>query len=201
MASRQLKEERAEAAAKLAAKEVGEINRARERDQGFKLGTEREFKEARAEVAAKLAAKDLEDANLLREREIAMGHKQQEEQGPGLIGSMVNAVKDAVVGKTQEAAHATSDYTSSAAQKAKEAKDATVDKAAEYAADKAREAKDYTADKAKQGKDATVDTLGNVKDKTMGLFSGDRDDDEPNYRTNQMAKVPLFPYLLYICFP
>ncbi|KAK4272794.1 hypothetical protein QN277_021300 [Acacia crassicarpa] len=228
MASGQFKEDRAEAAAKLTAKDIGDVNRARERDYGSQWTTEREFKEARAEVAAKLAAKDLEDANRLRERDQEHLVEDREDQGPGVVGSMFKAVQDtyqhakeAVVGKTQDAANTAGDYAADKAretkdatkqkagefaEKAREAKDATVDKAAEYtgyAAEKAKEAKDttvqkageykdYTAEKAKEGKDTTLGKLGELKDKAMGFFSGKKDEPQHyEYGTGEIDKDKL----------
>ncbi|XP_054804399.1 embryonic protein DC-8-like [Prosopis cineraria] len=195
MASGQFKEDRAEAAAKLSAKDIGDVNREREREYGSQWTTEREFREARAEVAAKLAAKDLEDANRLREREqeLLAG---REKQGPGVMGSMFKAVhdtyehaKEAVVGKTHDAANTAGEYKDYAAhkagetgdatkqkagefvEKARETKDATVDKASEYtgyAADKAKEAKDATVQKTGEYKDYTADKAKEGKDTTLG---------------------------------
>ncbi|XP_027353211.1 embryonic protein DC-8-like [Abrus precatorius] len=187
MASRQqFKEDRAEAAAKLAAKDIGDINRANEREEGYTLHSDAHFKQARAEAAAKLAAKDLEDVN--RARESAMQEQREDEQQkPSVIGSMFRAAKEAVVGKPQEGAEVrdrsvenppgvydstwektketkdaakqkAEEYADYASQKAKETKDKTMDKAGEY--------KDYAADKAKEAKDATVQKAGEYKDYT-----------------------------------
>ncbi|KAK2418321.1 late embryogenesis abundant protein ECP63 [Trifolium repens] len=174
MASRKVyKEDRAEAAAKLAAKDIGDINRTNEREEGYSLNSETQFKQARAEAAAKLAAKDLEDVNRAKESAFnatsATGYYQQEEK-PGVIGSvgsMFKAAKDAVVGKSYEAGEKAKDTTDYAAQKTKEN--------ADYAAERAREAKDttankageytnYAAEKAKEAKDATVQKAGEYKD-------------------------------------
>ncbi|XP_028789978.1 late embryogenesis abundant protein ECP63-like [Neltuma alba] len=201
MASGQFKEDRAEAAAKLTAKDIGDVNRERERDYGLRE----------------------------REQEHLVGREKQ--QGPGVMGSMFKAVQDtyehakgAVVGKTHDAANTAGEYKDYAAhkagetkdatkqkagefaEKAREAKDATVDKAAEYtgyAADKAKEAKDataqkageykdYTAEKAKEGKDTTFGKLGELKDKAMGFFSGKKDETQQYaYETGAMDKDKL----------
>ncbi|RDX69589.1 hypothetical protein CR513_51272, partial [Mucuna pruriens] len=191
MASRQqLKEEKAEAAAKLAAREIGDINRAKERDERYNLHSDVNFKQARAEAAAKLAAKDLEDVNRARERAWS---EQRDENKPGVIRSMLRAVtgtydhaKEAVVGKPHDhdavdynlpGAHdyptkggsKMGEYTDYATQKAKETKDATKQKAgdyADYASQKAKESKDYVADRAKDAKDATLQKAGEYKDYT-----------------------------------
>ncbi|XP_019454945.1 PREDICTED: embryonic protein DC-8-like isoform X2 [Lupinus angustifolius] len=187
MASRQdFKEDRAEAAAKLAAKDIGDVNREREREQGFNLNSEVNFKQARAEAAAKLAAKDLEDVNRAREQ-YGLG---EHEQKPGLIGSMLKAAKEAVVGKnnnedievrehspnytthrykdtSENTGSKVGEYTDYAAQKTKETKDYAVDKAKEAkdtTINKAGEYKDYTVDKAKQAKDATMNKAGEYTD-------------------------------------
>ncbi|KAK7337164.1 hypothetical protein VNO77_17725 [Canavalia gladiata] len=183
MASRQeFKEDRAEAAAKLAAKDIGDVNRTNEREESYTLHSDIHFKEARAEAAAKLAAKDLEDVN--RARESAFREKQRycDEQKPGVIGSMFRAAKEAVVGKPHEGVEVRDrgtspgvyDYTT---QKTTETKDATKQKAGEYAdytSQKAKEAKDkageyknYAADKMKEAGDATMNKAKEAKDATM----------------------------------
>ncbi|KAK7284942.1 hypothetical protein RJT34_19696 [Clitoria ternatea] len=177
----QFKEDRAEAAAKLAAKDIGDINRTNERDEGYTLNSELNFKQARAEAAAKLAAKDLEDVN--RAKHAAFTEHRHDEQKPGVIGSMFRAAKEAVVGKPHEEATQTNyspgmydsatgkakEYKDYTAEKAKETKDATMQKAgeyADYASQKAKETKDMTMDKAKEAKDKTVEKASEYKDYT-----------------------------------
>ncbi|CAJ1889574.1 unnamed protein product [Sphenostylis stenocarpa] len=190
----QFKGDRAEAAAKLAAKDIGDINRANERDASYDLHPEVNFKQARAEAAAKLAAKDLEDVNRMRDNTVTTLKEQQhyDDNRPGVIGSMFRAAKEAVVGKphdvvetsprvydstTREKVRETKEqggskmgeYADYATQKAKETKDATMQKTGEYtdyATQKAKESKDYAAEKAKQAKDATVQKAGEYKDYT-----------------------------------
>ncbi|KAG4928376.1 Late embryogenesis abundant protein ECP63 [Glycine max] len=200
MASRrQFKEERAEAAAKLAAKDIGDINRANERDEGYDLRNEANFKKARAEAAAKLAAKDLEDANRLRDSTlINTTCHDHDENKPGLIGSMLRAAKEAVVGKPH---HDEVDNSSGVYEKAKETKvDAAGSKMGEYAdyatqkaretKQKAKEAKDYAADKAKDAKDTTVQTAAK---RAIGFFSGGNKDqtkeEEETSRRMQEVRV------------
>ena len=159
MASRQFEEERAEAAAKLAAKDAGDVSRERHEEEGTNVSSEKKFKEERAEAASKLAAKDLEDVN--RER-----NQNTEQQKPGVIGSMIRAVQDTfehakevVVGKSQDvgekgaevreiSAEKSRGIYDAATEKAKETKDATKEKAGEY--------KDYAAQKAQETMDATI---------------------------------------------
>ncbi|BAT85794.1 hypothetical protein LR48_Vigan641s002500 [Vigna angularis] len=187
----QFKGDRAEAAAKLAAKDIGDINRANERNDNFDLHSEANFKQARAEAAAKLAAKDLEDVNKMRDNNATTFKEQQHytENKPGVIGSMFRAAKEAVVGKPHDAVETCpgvydssreritkeqggskmGEYADYATQKARETKDATVQKAGEYtdfATQKAKESKDYAADKAKEAKDATVQKASEYKDYT-----------------------------------
>jgi len=185
----QFKGDRAEAAAKLAAKDIGDINRAQERDENFDLHSEANFKQARAEAAAKLAAKDLEDVNRMRDNSSTAFKEQQRysENRPGVIGSMFRAAKEAVVGKPhpetspgaydscrervtkEQGGSKMGEYADYATQKAKETKDATVQKAGEYtdfATQKAKESKDYAADKAREAKDATLQKASEYKDYT-----------------------------------
>ena len=173
MASRQqFKEDRAEAAAKLAAKDIGDINRTNERDEGYDLHDEANFKQARAEAAAKLAAKDLEDANRLRDNTFNTWKEQHQhdENKPGVIGSMFRAAKEAVVGKPHhEEVYAKEtkmgEYSDYATQKARETKQ-KAGEYTDYAAQKAKETKDYAAEKAKNAKDTTVQKAGEYKDYT-----------------------------------
>ncbi|TKY62058.1 Embryonic protein DC-8 [Spatholobus suberectus] len=167
MASRQqFKEDRAEAAAKLAAKDIGDINRAKERDEGYDLHNEANFKQARAEAAAKLAAKDLEDVNRLRS-DSAWKEPRDDESKPGVIGSMVRAAKEAVVGKPHDAVDNSSrGVYDSAKEKARETKDEGGSKVGEYASQKAKETKDHAADKAMEAKDTTMQKAGEYKDYT-----------------------------------
>ncbi|QHO26029.1 putative glycosyltransferase [Arachis hypogaea] len=167
-----------------------------------------ESREQLKEESAEQTAKDLEEVNKAR------NHDHDEQQKPGVIGSMLRAVhdtyesaKDAVVGKrdntTTNAASSditttnkgeefggfgagevrdisigkaknAKDYTKEqadyAAEKVKESKDATVEKAGEYtdyASQKAKETKDAASQKAKETKDATMDKAKEAKDKTV----------------------------------
>jgi len=187
----QFKGDRAEAAAKLAAKDIGDMNRANERDENFDLHNEANFKQARAEAAAKLAAKDLEDVNRMRDHTATSFKEQQGENRPGVIGSMFRAAKEAVVGKPHDVVETSprgygydssrdrvtneqggskmGEYADYATQKAKETKDATMQKAGEYtdfATQKAKEGKDYAADRAKEAKDATAQKAAEYRDYT-----------------------------------
>ncbi|KAL2340791.1 hypothetical protein Fmac_008731 [Flemingia macrophylla] len=68
MVSRQqFKEERVEPTTKLSTKDIGDINKANERDEGFTLNSELNFKPTRAKAVAKLVAKDLEDMKRAKE--------------------------------------------------------------------------------------------------------------------------------------
>ncbi|KAK7378725.1 hypothetical protein VNO80_04172 [Phaseolus coccineus] len=193
MASGQeFKGDRAEAAAKLAAKDIGDINRQNERDESFDLHSETNFRQARAEAAAKLAAKDMEDVNRMRDHTHSTTTFEEQHYGenrPGVIGSMFRAAKEAVVGKphttvetslrgndsnrergTKEQGESKmGEYADYATQKAKETKDATMQKAGEYtdyATQKAKESKDYAADRTKEAKDATLQKAAEYRDYT-----------------------------------
>ncbi|KAJ1418887.1 Late embryogenesis abundant protein [Sesbania bispinosa] len=194
MASRQqFKGDRAEAAAKLCAQDIGDVNRANERDEGYTLNSETNFKQARAEAASKLAAKDLEDVNRAKQSAMSAASSEQHQQKPGVIGSMLKAVqgtyehaKEAVVGKGQETGEVRDtsvetfskdqtgskmgEYTDFATQKARERNEATKQKAgeyADYASQKAKETKDTTMNKAGEYKDYAAEKAKEAKDATM----------------------------------
>ncbi|KAL2345157.1 hypothetical protein Fmac_006442 [Flemingia macrophylla] len=206
------KEERAEAAAKLAAKDIGDINRANESEEGYTLNSELNFKQARAEAAAKLAAKDLEDVKRAKE-ESAWREPRVEENKPGVIGSMFRAVqhaKEAVVGKPHEttdqnspgvyekvketkdaAASKVGEYADYAGQKARETKDATKQKAgeyADYASQKAKETSEYAGNKAMEAKDYTAEKAKEGKDTATGKLGELKDRAMGFFTANSNAK-------------
>ncbi|PON56129.1 Late embryogenesis abundant protein LEA [Parasponia andersonii] len=179
--SKQSKTEEAEAAAKLAATDLEEVNRQKKYEEGIKME---------------------ETTTDTHQRQ------QQEEEKPGVIGSVLKAVhesyehaKEAVVGKsgpetTREGEdsyaaeklaregeynrddRSTSDdsatgkaeeYKDYTTQKAKETKEQAARKTEEYeaaAAERAGEAKDSAADKAKQAKETTLGKAKEAKDTT-----------------------------------
>ncbi|CAN7009137.1 unnamed protein product [Brassica oleracea var. botrytis] len=142
---KQLKAERAEVAARLAAEDLHDINK-HHRD----------------------------NVTMYKVTERTVEHPREQER-PGVIGSVFRAVKenyvharDAVVGKSHDVAESTREGAQIASEKAAEAKDATLEKAkdtADYTAEKAREAKDKTAEKIGEYKDYTVDKAVEAKDK------------------------------------
>lgn len=102
----------------------------------------RQAKEERAEAAARLAVSDLKDINKERQQEttvtgvdVTVEHPPQQQQGPGMFGSMLRAVhdtyehaKEVVVGKSQDAATATKETADSAADKTRGAYDTAAGK-------------------------------------------------------------------------
>ncbi|TXG58381.1 hypothetical protein EZV62_016210 [Acer yangbiense] len=134
--------------------------------------TTRREKELRAEAAVRQAAADLRDVN----RE-ADNQPPQQQQKPGVIGSVLRTVqgtyehaKEAVVGKSYDAAESTREATESAAEKAKQAKDTTTEKAKETtnsALEKAKEAKNKTVEKTGETKDSALGKAKEAKDKTV----------------------------------
>ncbi|XP_039174169.1 late embryogenesis abundant protein ECP63 [Eucalyptus grandis] len=129
MASRQAKEERAEEAARIAASELRDVNRDREREREYGAGGER------------VAAFDALD--------------QPQQQRPGMIGSVLRAVhdtyehaKEVVVGKSHDAAETGREGAEYTADRSREGYDATTGKAKEY--------KDYTTEKAKETTDSAA---------------------------------------------
>ena len=200
MASGQeFKGDRAEAAAKLAAKDIGDINRQNERDENFDLHSETNFRQARAEAAAKLAAKDLEDVNRMRDHThstTTFKEQRYDENRPGVIGSMFRAAKEAVVGKPhtvetslsgndsnrervtkEQGGSKMGEYADYSTQKAKERKDERMQKAGEYTdfpTQKAKESKDY-AERIKEAKDATLQKAAEYKDYTAEKAKEEKD--------------------------
>ncbi|KAL3570951.1 hypothetical protein D5086_028200, partial [Populus alba] len=119
----------------------------------------RHEKEERAEAAAWQAASDLRDVNREREcyeeREAKMATDQPQQERPGVIGSVLRSVadtlghaKDAVVGKSFEAAEQTRETADAAEEKARENKDSVAEKAKGY--------KNYTTQKAKETTDSAA---------------------------------------------
>ncbi|KAH7553634.1 hypothetical protein JRO89_XS12G0036500 [Xanthoceras sorbifolium] len=140
-------------------------------------------KQERAEAAARQAASDLRNVNRGTElygggtyRVVETDQPKQEQQRPGVIGTVLRAVqgtyehaKEAVVGKSYDAAETTKEGTESAVEKARQAKDTTTEKAREttdQAAKKTEEYMDSAAQKAKETKESAKGKVGEYADKT-----------------------------------
>ncbi|ESW34825.1 hypothetical protein PHAVU_001G184600 [Phaseolus vulgaris] len=170
MASGQeFKGDRAEAAAKLAAKDIGDINRQNERDENFDLHSETNFRQARAEAAAKLAAKDLEDVNRMRDHThstTTFKEQRYDENRPGVIGSMFRAAKEAVVGKPHTVEASLSGNDSNRERVTKEqGNDSNRERVTkEQGGSKMGEYADYSTQKAKERKDERMQKAGEYTD-------------------------------------
>lgn len=128
----------------------------------------RHEKEERAEAAAWQAASDLRDVNREREcyeeREAKMATDQPQQERPGVIGSVLRSVadtlghaKDAVVGKSFEAAEQTRGTADAAEEKARENKDS--------AACKIDETKESAKEKVEKTKESAKQKIGEYEDK------------------------------------
>ena len=150
--TRQFKEERAEATAKLAAFDLSNVNRERsECEEGVKTTEQTQYSQQQCH--------------------------QEQDQRPGVIGSVMKVVhdtyehaKEAVVGKTQETTESTRETTEQAAEKAKEVKDRAAEKAREAKDTTAEKTKykDYTTEKAKETTEKAAEKARETEDSTKG---------------------------------
>ncbi|KAK7277464.1 hypothetical protein RJT34_22477 [Clitoria ternatea] len=179
MASRQ-QEDRAEAAAaKVAAKDLEELNRARHLNLGAEDQHQQDEQKRGVIGSVIRAVQDTyENAReaVVGKKDPADSHTKTEvvhrfNNDDNLVGAGqvrdISANKspgiyDSATGKAKEAKDKTvekgGEYKNYAAEKAKEGKDAAMNKMGEYG--------DYTAEKAKEGKDATMNKMGEYRDYT-----------------------------------
>ncbi|KAK7345447.1 hypothetical protein VNO77_16051 [Canavalia gladiata] len=195
MASRQQPEDRAEAAAKVASKELEQVNKARDHNLAIE-DQQQHDQEKRGVISSVLRAVQgtYENAKgaVVGKKDPAdpyttevVHHVNVEDEdartgevrdiSPNKAGSKVGEYADYASQKAKETKDATAqkagEYTDYASQKAKEAKDKTMEKGGEYkdyAAEKAKEAKDATMNKAGEYKDYTAEKTKEGKDTTMG---------------------------------
>ncbi|KAJ8537715.1 hypothetical protein K7X08_014255 [Anisodus acutangulus] len=199
MESRQaVKEERAEAAARVAADELHDVNKER-RDQ-----SQREYEQKPGVIGS-----------IIKSVQGTLGHAKDAVTGKAhdtaavtsdttsVVAENATQSKDAAASKMGEYADYAKEkdkaveYKDYAADKAKQAKDTTMDKAKEAkntTMQKTEEYKDYTAEKAKDGKDVTVGKLTELKDsaadaarRAMDMLTGKKE--ETKEKAGDMAEA------------